>query len=161
MLLKDWEISTPLVPHTLFRSHLQSPHLFFLIWVDPQFRLSSSSCTSEPVLSPSTETLWDWGNKRLSEGICQDFWNILKSADRAIFAKAWMILSRIDEWCLMKCSYLDLNICLQQILKGSVRLQRCLKKKKKSGFWFFLFPPLPVLSSPTFWIDFPWPYRNF
>lgn len=96
--------------------------------------------------SPSTATLYDCRNQRLSKGICQNFWNILKSADRAIFATGWVILSRIDEWCLMKCSDPDLNICLQQILKDSVRLQRSLKKKNL-GFGFFLFPLLRVLSS--------------
>lgn len=28
VLLKEWEILTRLLPHTLLRNHLQSPHLF-------------------------------------------------------------------------------------------------------------------------------------
>uniref|UniRef100_A0A8D2N137 Solute carrier family 6 member 1 n=1 Tax=Zonotrichia albicollis TaxID=44394 RepID=A0A8D2N137_ZONAL len=97
VLLKGWEILTPILPHTPFRNPPQSPHLIFSVWVDPQFSLSSSSCTHSQISSPRTETLCDCGNQRLPKGICQNFWNILKSADRGIFAKGWMILSRIDE----------------------------------------------------------------
>lgn len=101
----------------------------------PQLSLSSQSSHSvhnRYFFSTSTEThvsvLCDWGSERLSKGICQNFWNILKSADRAIFARRQMILSRIDEQRLMNCSDFDPNTCLQQISKDSVMLQSSLPK---------------------------------
>lgn len=142
MLLKGWAILTTLLPHTLFRSHPQSPHLIFQSgWI-----LSFPSPVHHSQFSsPSTETLWLWQPKTVKRNLSELLeyskisWqsHLCKGLDD--LKQNWRVMPHemLRSW----SKYLS-----SANFEG---LSEALKKsaQKNLGFDFFLFPSLPVLCS--------------
>lgn len=132
------------IDHIIASHTVQEPptitNPIFSISVVPQFSLSSSSCTSQPVYQPKHwNTLWLWEPKTVKRNL-SELLEYSKISWQSHLCKGLDDLKQNWRVMLMKCSDLDPNICLQQILKDSVSLQRNLQKKNL-GFDIFLVPP--------------------